>query len=371
MKLTLERAALLKALDPACRIVERRTTIPILAHIRLAEEDGALTLTATDLDIELQATIPAEIATPGLITVPAARLLDIARKLPEGCQITLEAKDDTRVELKSGRSRFQLNTLPASDFPDITAGEMSCSFSMPAQSLASIVAACQFAISTDETRYFLNGIHLHLVEEDGAAKIAAVATDGHRLARIHVPAPEGSAGMPPVIVPRKTVAEIARLVDKSKAEIAVSLSRTKIRLGSEGFTLNSKLIDGTFPDYRRVIPAGNDKSATLDAQAFAAAAERVAAISGERGRAVKLALSEGMLVLSVTNPDSGEAREELDCDYEGGPIDIGFNARYLGDILGMLGGDTVLLKLADPGAPAILQSHEGSETLTVLMPMRV
>jgi DNA polymerase-3 subunit beta len=371
MKLTLDRAALLKALDPAARIIERRNTIPILANVRLAARDNVLTLTATDLDIELRSLCPAEIAAPGALTVQAARLQDIVRKLPEGCQVALEAVSDNAMMLRSGRSRFQLNTLPESDFPHITAGEMPHSFTLQAKTLAGLIAATQFAISTEETRYYLNGIFLHETTGEEGPRLTAVATDGHRLARFHTLAPEGCAGMPGVIIPRKAVAEIARLIDKAKDDVAVSLSATKIRIEVEGFTFTSKLIDGTFPDYQRVIPNGNDKLATLDAKDLAGAAERVATISGERGRAVKLSFAEGKVVLAVTNPDAGEAREELDCDYAGPDIEIGFNARYLGDILAVLGGDTVLMKLADPGSPTILQTREGAELLTVLMPMRV
>jgi DNA polymerase-3 subunit beta len=372
MKLTLDRAALLKALEPAVRVIERRNTIPILGNVRLVAAGDALTLTGTDLDIELRSHCPAEVDKPGALTVPAARLHDIVRKLNDGSQIALEASDaQAMIVLKSGRSRFQINTLPESDFPDITSGELPHSFTLPAATLAAIIAATQFAISTEETRYYLNGIHLHQTGPDGGSHLTAVATDGHRLARIHVDLPAGAAGMPPIIIPRKAVAEIARLVDKSKADVAVALSSTKIRLELDGFTFTSKLIDGTFPDYQRVIPTGNDKRATIDAKDLAGAAERVATISGERGRAVRLSLGDGKLVLAVSNPDAGEAREELDCDYDGPPIEIGFNARYLGDILAVLGGDTVLMKLSDPGAPAILQTREGAELLTVLMPMRV
>lgn len=371
MKLTLDRAALLKALDPASRVVERRNTIPILANLRLAAAGETLTVTATDLDIELRAPCPAQVETAGALTAPAARLHDIVRKLPDGAQIALEATSDSMMTLKSGRSRFQINTLPESDFSDITAGEMGWSFTIAASALAGMIGATQFAISTEETRYYLNGIYLHAGEGEDGPLLTAVATDGHRLARIHRLLPEGAAGMPGIIVPRKAVAEIGRLVDKLKGDIIIGLSATKIRVEAEGIIFTSKLIDGTFPDYQRVIPTGNDKLATLNAKLLAGAAERVATISGERGRAVKLSFADQQLTLSVTNPDAGEAREEIDADYDGPPIDIGFNARYLADVLGTLAGDSVLMKLADPGSPTILQTREGSELLTVLMPMRV
>lgn len=372
MKLTLDRAALLKALEPAVRVIERRNTIPILSNVLLRAEGAELVITGTDLDIELRSHCAAEVAMPGAITLPAGTLHDIIRKLPEAAAIALEMDPQRQaIILRSGRSRFVIQTLPESDFPDISAGEMSHRFEMPATDLARVIAATAFAISTEETRYYLNGVHMHATEVEGAPRLACVATDGHRLARLHLPLPEGAAGMPSIIVPRKAITEIGRLVAKLDATVSVELSATKIRLTVGNARFTSKLIDGTFPDYQRVIPSGNDKRATIDAGALADAAERVATISGERGRAVKLSLTEGMIVLAVTNPDSGEAREELDCDYDGPPIEVGFNARYLGDLLAVLGGDTVLLKLADPGAPAILQTRDGADLLTVLMPMRV
>lgn len=376
MKLTLDRSALLKALEPVQRVIERRNTIPIISNVLLRADAAGLALTGTDLDIEMRTSAPAEIAEPGGLTLPAATLYDIARKLPEGAQVAIErAAAGERATVRSGRSRFQLASLPESDFPDITAGEPTHRFMLSARALAALVDATQFAISTEETRYYLNGVHLH---DAGEGVMAAVATDGRRLARLHLPLPEGAAGMPPVILPRKAVAEIGRLVAKAAADkaggdaaVEVDLSATKIRLLMDGLRFTSKLIDGEFPDYRRVIPAANDKRATIQTEALAKAVDRVATISSERGRAVKLALVDQTLTLSVTNPDAGEAREEIDIDYDGPPIEIGFNARYLQDSLAVLGGDTILLKLGEPGAPAILQPREGSDLLTVLMPMRV
>jgi DNA polymerase-3 subunit beta len=372
MKLTLDRAALLKALDPAARVVEKRNTIPILGNILLTAKDGMLRLTATDLDMEMRCAFPAEVEREGGITVPAQRFHDIARKLPESATITLElAADQNSLTLRAGRSRFQLNTLPASDFPDISPGEMPISFTLPAPALAEIIAKTRFAISSEETRYYLCGIFLHPIMVDGVQLLHAVATDGHRLARYRLQAPEGSAAMPAIIIPTKTVGEVARLIDKSKEDVAITLSPTKIRFTVGDFVLTSKLIDGTYPDYQRVIPAGNERIVTLDSPALAAAADRVATISSERGRAVKLSFSDAGLQLAVTNPDSGFAHEEVDCDWQGEAMDIGFNARYLADSLAVIGGDTVEMRLADPGSPTILQAREGSDLLTVLMPMRV
>ncbi|MBV9078530.1 MAG: DNA polymerase III subunit beta [Methylobacteriaceae bacterium] len=377
MKVTVERAALLKALGHVHRVVERRNTIPILSNVLLRAADGGLRLKATDLDMEVTEGVKADVAQPGATTVPAHVIYDIVRKLPDGAQVSLETTGDTgQMQLRSGRSRFMLQALPEGDFPDLAAGEMAVSFALAAADLKRLIEKTQFAISTEETRYYLNGIYLHTVDQDGETKLRGVATDGHRLARIELPAPAGASGMPGVIVPRKAVAEIQKLVDDGGEEVRIQLSPAKIRLefgdGAEGgVVLTSKLIDGTFPDYQRVIPTGNDKRLTVERGDFARAVDRVSTISSERGRAVKLAITEGRMTLSVNNPDSGNAVEELDVDYDSPPLDVGFNARYLLDITGQLDGDTALFKLADPGSPTVIQDRDGAATLYVLMPMRV
>jgi DNA polymerase-3 subunit beta len=378
MKVTVERAALLRSLGHVHRVVERRNTIPILSNVLLRGDGEGLRLKATDLDIEVTETITADAAEGGGTTVPAHVIYDIVRKLPEGAQVSLETAGDAgQMQIRSGRSRFMLQALPESDFPDLAAGEMPFRFSLPPADLKRLIDKTQFAISTEETRYYLNGIYLHTIESgsgSGAGStmmLRAVATDGHRLARVEIPAPEGAEGMPGVIVPRKAVAEIQKLLEGGEDSVAVELSSSKIRLTVGGVVLTSKLIDGTFPDYQRVIPNGNDKRLTVERDAFARAVDRVSTISSERGRAVKLALNEGRLVLSVTNPDSGSATEELEVDYDTAPLDIGFNARYLLDITSQLDGDTTLFRLADPGSPTLIQDREGSPALYVLMPMRV
>ena len=372
MKVTVERAALLKSLGHVHRVVERRNTIPILSNVLLRAESGTLHLKATDLDLEVTEALAADVEMGGATTVPAHVLYDIVRKLPDGSQVSLETGGDTsQMLIRSGRSRFSLQALPESDFPDIAAGEMPHRFSLPAGELKRLIDKTQFAISTEETRYYLNGIYLHTIESNGMPVLRAVATDGHRLARVETAAPEGSAGMPGVIVPRKAVAEVQKLLEDADAQVSVELSPSKIRLSIGSVVLTSKLIDGTFPDYQRVIPTGNDKHLVVERASFAAAVDRVSTISSERGRAVKLALADGRLTLSVTNPDSGSATEELEVDYEAEPLDIGFNARYLLDITAQLDGDTALFKLADPGSPTLIQDREGASALYVLMPMRV
>jgi DNA polymerase III subunit beta len=372
MKVTLERSALLKSLGHVHRVVERRTTIPILSNVLIRAKDQSLLLKATDLDLEVTERLAADVGVAGATTLPAHTLYDIVRKLPDGAQVSLETTGENgQLLLRSGRSRFNLQTLPESDFPDLAAGEFSHDFTLAPADLKRLIDKTQFAISNEETRYYLNGIFLHSIESEGATVLRAVATDGHRLARVEIPCPKGAAGMPGVIVPRKAVAEAQKLVEDLAADVRVELSTTKARLTFGDVVLTSKLIDGTFPDYVRVIPTGNDKRLTVDREPFAAAVDRVSTISSERGRAVKLAVADGKLTLSVTNPDSGSAQEELDVDYDSAPLDIGFNARYLLDITEQLDSDTALFKLADPGSPTLVQDRDGASALYVLMPMRV
>ena len=372
MKVTVERAQLLKSLGHVHRVVERRNTIPILGNVLLRADNAQLSLKATDLDLEVTETLAAETATGGATTVPAHMFYDIVRKLPDGAQILLEGDGDRAVlAIRAGRSRFTLQTLPESDFPDLAAGEMTHSFTLTAADVKRLIDRTQFAISTEETRYYLNGIYLHSAGSAKAASLRAVANDGHRLAQVDLALPKGAVGMPGVIVPRKTVGEVQRLIEDNEAEVAVELSAGKIRFNIGNVVLTSKLIDGTFPDYGRVIPQNNDKELVVDKNDFAAAVDRVSTISSERGRAVKLALTAGKLVLSVTNPDSGSATEEIEAEYAADPLDIGFNSRYLLDIAAQIEGEAAVLKLADPGSPTLIQDRDNKTALYVLMPMRV
>ena len=372
MKVTVERAELLKSLGHVHRVVERRNTIPILANVLIKADKGKLSLKATDLDLEVIDSVAAEVSPGGSTTVPAHMFYEIVRKLPEGAQIVIEGSGDRAVlSLRAGRSRFTLQTLPESDFPDLAAGEMTHKFTLAAADLKRLIDKTQFAISTEETRYYLNGIYLHTAGTAKNATLRAVATDGHRLAQVELPLPQGAAGMPGIIVPRKTVGEVQRLIETGEGEVAIELSAGKIRFSIGDVVLTSKLIDGTFPDYARVIPANNDKSLTVDKKDFEAAVDRVSTVSSERGRAVKLSITGGKLVLSVTNPDSGSATEELEVEYEADPLDIGFNSRYLLDIAAQIEGEVAVLKLADPGSPTLIQDKDAKGALYVLMPMRV
>jgi DNA polymerase-3 subunit beta len=372
MKVTVERAELLKSLGHVHRVVERRNTIPILGNVLIRADRSKLALKATDLDLEVIETRAAEVGPGGATTVPAHMFYEIVRKLPEGTQIVIETSGDRAVlTIRAGRSRFTLQTLPESDFPDLAAAEPTHRFKLGAVELKRLIDKTQFAISTEETRYYLNGIYLHTAGTASAPTLRAVATDGHRLAQVELPLPEGAQGMPGIIVPRKTVGEVLRLLEDLQAEIDIELSSGKIRFTIGDVVLTSKLIDGTFPDYGRVIPLGNDKELVVDKKDFEAAVDRVSTVSSERGRAVKLSLTSGRAVLSVTNPDSGSATEELEVEYSADPVDIGFNSRYLLDIAAQIEGEVAVLKLADPGSPTLIQDRDAKGALYVLMPMRV
>ncbi len=372
MRVTIERSEFLKALSHVQSVVERRNTIPILSNILLQADGQEIKLTATDLDIEVIETAPAEVAQAGATTAPAHMLYDIVRKLPDGAQLEIEqGPDDHRLSVRCGRSQFSLQALPSEDFPDLSTGDLDHRFTMTAGDIKQLIEKTRFAISTEETRYYLNGIYLHEVEVDGAALMRGVATDGHRLAQVQLPLPEGAAGIPGVIVPRKTVTELHKLIEDEDGEIDMALSQAKVRFSFGSVVLTSKLIDGTFPDYERVIPKDNDKTMEVDAKLFAQAVDRVSTISSEKGRAVKLNLEGEKLTLSVNNPDSGSAVEELVATYEAEPLDIGFNARYLLDITGQLESDNASFLFADAGSPTIVRDKDDETALYVLMPMRV
>src|SRR3954454_16757354 len=376
MKLTIERAALLKALSHVQSVVERRTTIPILSNVLLRAEAGGLALSATDMDLEIVEQVPSRVEREGRTTVPAHTLYDIVRKLREGAQVELEALGDrSEMVLRSGRSTFTLSCLPPEDFPVMSAGELAHHFALSAAELRTLIDRTRFAISTEETRYYLNGIYLHATKSNEVPVVRAVATDGHRLARVELTAPEGAAGMPGIIVPRKTVLELRKLVEEGDEEVQIELGETKIRCAVGEAALTSKLIDGTFPDYDRVIPAGNDKVLEVPCKEFAEAVDRVSTISTERSRAVKLAIERGSLTVSATSPENGAAVEELEARYDNAPLEIGFNSRYLLDITDQISGEDVRFQMADAGSPTILcdaaPEANGASALYVLMPMRV
>lgn len=367
MKISIERAALLTALGHVQNVVERRNTIPILSNVLMSAKDGALTFVATDLDIEISEATGADVDVPGDMTAPAHTLYDIARKLPDGAQVSLKIGADDRLEVDAGRSHFTLPLLPAGDFPKMTADGFTHNFVLKAAELRRLIDKTRFAISTEETRYYLNGIYVHA--HDGLLR--AVATDGHRLALSEMELPAGAADLPGVIIPRKTIAEIRRLIDSGDGEVSLSMSEAKIRFHYGTAVLTSKLIDGTFPDYERVIPKGNTKELVIDNKIFASAVDRVATISAEKSRSVKLSLTTDSLALAVNNPEHGNAHEDLMVDYSADDLEIGFNAKYLLDVAGQIEGRDATFYLDSPASPALVKDSDDANSLFVLMPLRV
>lgn len=372
MKVTIERSALAKSLGHVQSVVERRNTIPILSNVLLHADGASLTLTATDLDIEISESAPADVASAGATTVSAVTLFEIVKRLPDGAQIRLElGSEEGRLQVSAGRSQFALAVLPDDDFPSLTSDDLDIRFSMPTTDLQRLLQKTRFAMSQEETRYYLNGVYLHAFTDDGASLLRAAATDGHRLARLDAPLPDGAAKMPGVIVPRKAIAELTRLLEDAEENVEVALSSAKIRFGFGAGYLTSKLIDGSFPDYERVIPKTNENILRVETKDFAQAVDRVSTVSADRTRSVKLALESDRLRLTVNNPEAGSALEELSVDYGGDAIEIGFNARYLLDVAQQVDGETATFKLADPSSPTVVKDEEDERALYVLMPLRV
>jgi len=366
MKITTERSVLLKALLHANSIVERRNTIPILSNVLLRGEDGRLTIAATDLDIQITESIEADIDQAGSTTVPSGTLTDIVRKLPEGARVQL-ATDGNQLTVTAGRSRFKLNVLPTDDFPMIAEGSLPDEIDITSAQLSEMIDATRFAMSTEETRYYLNGIFLHT--KNGMLK--AAATDGHRLALSGI-AYQGPS-IPDIIIPRKTVAEIRKLLGEIDGDLQVHLSNTKIRFDLGRVVLTSKLIDGTFPDYTRVIPTDNDKVMTTDVATLSSAADRVSIVSSEKTRALTMEMGKDVVQLSVVSPETGTATDEVPAECSA-QLRIGFNSRYLGDVLGQIDTEQVEFHFKDAGSPVLIKQKESAsnerEKTFVLMPMR-
>src|ERR1700722_1325003 len=374
MKFKADRATLMKSPAHVQNVVEKRNTIPILANVLLAVRDGKLTIAATDLEIALVEEVVAQTMRDGAITVPASTLYEIVRRQPDNVEIELDHPGgDAPLALRAGRYATSLVGLSVDEFPKLDVGKLSHQFVLSAQELRGLIDRTRFAISTEETRYYLNGIFLHAAESEAGPVLRAVATDGHRLARVEEPLPAGAKAMPGVIIPRKTVTELRKLLDEVSTEADVALSETRIQFTIGTMRLTSKLIDGTFPDYDRVIPRGNDKILRVEKKDFNDAVGRVSAISAEKHRPVKLSLAKDLLVISASSPEQGMASEELGAeliDYQFGPLEIGFQARYLSDVTDQIRGKVEFV-FADGAAPTLVRDQDDQSAVYVLMPMRV
>jgi DNA polymerase-3 subunit beta len=368
MKLTIDRAMLIKPLGHVQSVVERRNTMPVLSNLVLKAEDGQLALTATDMDMDIVETVAAAVMEPGIVTTPAQLLYEIVKKLPDGAEVEISTSGEGQVQINAGRSSFNLPTLPVDDFPAITNADMAAEFTLAAAELKALIESTGFAVSTEETRYYLNGIYLHLADSH---RLRAVSTDGHRLARAQMDMPANAEMMPSVIVPRKVVTEMSKLIDEFEGDIKVGLSDTRARFSFGSIEVTTKLIDGTFPDYERVIPTDNNHIMQVQVATFKESVDRVSIISAEKSRSVKMNLEAGALTLSASSSDAANATETIEVSYSGPSLEIGFNAKYLLDIATQIDGDMIEFALSDASAPTIIRSPGDDANLFVLMPMRV
>lgn len=367
-----ERAPLLKSLGHVQSVVEKRGTIPVLSNVKIDAKSDGIWLTATDMDLAVVEKVPATVSKEGATTVPAHTFYDIVRKLPEGAQIEISSSEDGgKVSIRAGQSRFSLACLPIDDFPVMAEGELPHNFILKSAECQALVQKPSFAVSTEETRYYLNGIYLHVAESDSGKVLRAVATDGHRLARIEVGLPADAGDIPGVIVPRKAIHELRKILEEGEGDVSVALSENKIRFSYGNAVLVSKLIDGNFPDYERVIPSGNDKVMEVDCKSFTQSVDRVSVISSEKSRAIKFQLGNGKLTLSANSAEQGTASEEIDVTYSAAEVEVGFNSRYLLEMMNQIEGETAQFLLNDGASPAIVRDTADAGALYVIMPMRV
>ena len=372
MKFTIERAVLLKTLSHVQSIVEKRNTIPVLSNVKIEAMEDGISFKATDMDTEITEVVDAKTSETGATTAPAHMLYDIVRKLSDGSDVEITFPDEKgQLTIASGKSKFALSTIGVEDFPVISGDKLPTNFVMAKEELKDVIDRTQFAVSTEETRYYLNGIYVHAKNEGETKVLRVVATDGHRLACVESPLPQGAENMNGVIIPRKTVGEVRKLLDDTKAEnIDVSLSENKIRFTMEDITLTSKLIDGTYPDYERVIPTDNDKVLELGVKPLAEAVDRVSVVA-ERTRAIKVITNPNHITITTSSPDLGSAQEEVEAKYDSESLEIGYNFRYLLDILNEIKGDTVRISFADGSSPSVIHDTSDASAIYVLMPMRV
>ena len=365
--ITIEKSNLLRAISRLQSLVEKRNTIPILSNVKLDANDKCLTLTVTDMDLVASEEADANIASQGSLTVPALTLYDIVRKLPEGSQVSLKADaGSSRLNVNAGAANFTLSYLPAEDFPVMSEGELTHKFTLSSKDFLKLIDKTKFAMSNEETRYYLNGVYFHISN----GKLRAVATDGHRLSSVEVEAPQGSAGMPGIIIPKKAVNEFGKLLE-SQSEVLVSLSETKIKINAGRIELLSKVVDGTFPDYTRVIPENNTKMVTVSSSLFNEAVDRVSTISADKTRAVKVKFEKGNITFNSQGIEGTSAKEVIACEYTADALEVGFNSRYVLEMMTQIKSDKLTIALDTPNSPALVKDPTDPSVTFIIMPMRV
>jgi DNA polymerase-3 subunit beta len=366
MNFSITRDALLKPLQVVSGAVERRHTLPILANVLIRVNEEELRLTGTDLEVELVSSVSLDGATPGEVTVPAKKLLDIVRSLPEGNDVKIEANGD-KVIVRSGRSKFTLSSLPSSEFPDIDEWEADVNLEISRGDLKHLMERTHFSMANQDVRYYLNGMLFEVNDN----QLRTVATDGHRLAMAGMALEQSGLPQRQVIVPRKGVTELMRLLESDDQLVQISIGQNHIRLVSEGMTFTSKLLDGRFPDYRRVLPQGGDKFVVADRQLLKNACARASILSNEKFRGVRMNLSSGEIALTANNPEQEQAEEAIEVDYAGDSLEVGFNVNYVLDVLNSIQGEQVKFTLIDANSSALVEDNADDSALYVVMPMRL
>ena len=375
MEFKINSSDLLKALSHIQGIVEVRHTLPILSNIILKAKDNELTLSSTNLDIYCADKIKAEVSIAGEISVSAVTFFEIVKRLPSGSEVVMTMEDgENEIILKCGRSKFNLSTLKTDDFPIISDNDLSTNFVLSADELIRIIDKTKFAVSNEETRYYLNGIFLHRADRNSIQFLRAVATDGHRLAQYDIPLPQGAEEITGIIIPKKTIFELRKVLDDANGDVSISLNENKIKFTFNDLKIISKVIDGTFPDYTKVIPQNNNKNFKTNNNELKNAIDRVSAVAANeesKSKAIKLSLEDNKLNLSVESQSKGSANEIIDISYDGDKVDIGFNSKYIIDICNEVDGEEVDISLLDSVSPAIILDKTDENLFFVLMPMRI
>ncbi len=368
MQFEVTKPILLKALSSVNGAVEKKNTIPVLQNVKLDAQNGKVILSATDMDILVNSSFDTKMESNGQTTVPAQMFYDIIRKIPDANAIKISQDNPNILQISSGKSKYNLPCIDASEFPNLAEGEIGEEIEIDAQKLAKMIDKSRFAISSDETRYYLNGLYLQSIKIDSSFQLRCVATDGHRLAMSHLSSDTLNTAFG-VILPKKSVNEIRRIIDGATS-LKIAVSRAKIKVITEQTTILSKLIDGEFPDYEKVLPKGNDQIATINKKSLFDCVDRVSTVASDKHRSIKMTVENNKITLQINAGDGSYAHEELDADYSGNKVEIGFNSRYLLDVIGQIDKEELLMKFKDGNSPALVEAKDFNAVF-VIMPVRI
>jgi len=371
MKAKIKKNNLMTALSHLHGVVEKRNTIPILANVLIEAKGKTLSLAATDMEIAEIESLTCDISQEGSLTASAHILHDIVKKLPEDSIIHLEGTEGNKLAIKTDKISFSLMCLPPNDFPDIHSDEFPEGFQIETSKLARLIDKTLFSVSTEETRYYLNGIYIHSIIEEEKEVLRAVATDGHRLSRLSSELPKNANDLKGVIIPRKTVIELKKIIENKETFVRIQIAKNKVKFVVDNIVITSKLLDGAFPDYERVIPSNNNKELVIATKEFIDAVDRISTLSSDRTRAIKFKIRNKGLKISAENPDQGSAEEDVNVHYEGEDLDIGFNSKYLLDIARQVNGAHIKFLMSDNLSPTLIFDGDDNLALYLLMPMHI